>query len=212
MKTLLALLCLAVTAPAAFAQERLFTREDYTRYFSGGAFASKSQYYASEGRVEVLSNRTSMFAGRHFLVQSMESVDVAPNYDLSSVYPFYKVISRTAEQLVWEGTRQVWVYEYSSKEFDADDSQVWESNDTVAGVSEGDRKAGDMHQFYRDADRRSGWDVAGNAAAYRESAVGFWTWQCRWLRGETYDVRCQAVHQPTGRIEDYSYRRLDQIS
>lgn len=214
MKCGLIALLLILTAPAAIAQEpeRVFTREDYVRYFSPGAFASKSRYYTSEGRTEVYSNKTSSFAGRHFLTQEMEALDVSPNYDLGSPFPYYKVISRTVEQMLWDEARQLYVFEYSKAEFEGDTSQVWESSDTIAGVSEGDRAGGLMHKFYRDVDRRTGADAAANEAAYRKSAIGVWTWQCRWLRGEKYDVKCEAMHTPTQRIEDFSYRRLDQIS
>jgi hypothetical protein len=209
---LLPLLIALLTAPAALAQGRPFEHEDYLTYFSPGRFASKSDYYSSTGEMSVISNRPSSILGRQFLAQGIEAIDAAPNYDLGSVFPYYKVQSRTVEHMVWDASRKLWLFDYSEAEFDSDRSVAWESHNTDPEISPGDRKVGDMHGFYKDADTRAKRDVSAIEAEYRRNVIGTWTWRCEYLRGEDYEVRCVATHMPTMRPEDYSYRRLDQIS
>lgn len=211
----LALICLAAGAAGAQsprADGRVFEREDYLSYFTPGRFASKSVYYSSHGVMEVISNRTRSLFGRSFLTQSMETLDVSPNYDANSGYPFYKIRSMSDEDLAWDEGRKVWVFEYSNADFDRDQSRVWESDDNAAEITAGDKASGDLHRFYNAADARAGRNPEQTEQAFRESVVGLWSWRCVYLRRETFDVECRATHLATWRDEDYSYRRIDLFS
>jgi hypothetical protein len=214
MKTWLPLVLLAVlAAPAALAQERAFTEADYLKFFAPGHFASKSVYYASTGEMEVLANKPSNLFGRHFLAQTTATLDVAANYDSQSEFEFYKVKAENTEQLVWDDARQVYLFVYSLAEFEKEGSTVWESRNMDPEISPRDKGPYPLHRFYNDADRRAGRDVAAIELRYRTDVVGAWTWRCVWLAPkQEFQVRCDATHQPTGRVEDYLYRRSDLVS
>lgn len=215
--------CLAfavLSATAAYAQkpipaegkEKPFTREDYERYFVPGRFASKSVFYQSEGTMDVISNVVKHPGGRYALTQTIDTLDTSANYDLKSGFPYYKVRSRVGEEMLWDDRLQAYVFEYSNKDFDEDASLAWESRDNKAAISKGDSGPAPLHKFYNDADRRAGNDVKAIAAQYRKDVVGMWVWRCFYKKRGAFDVECRAVHQPTGRSEDYSYRKLDLVS
>lgn len=223
MKLRIVLFALALAAPAAAdpplrpaqtapIKERAFTRADYESYFAAGRFASRSVYYQSEGVMEVIANKISTVAGRYVLAQTIDALDVSPNYDVGSAYPFYKVRTRDTEQMFWDDKLNAYVFEYSNAEFDGDNSLAWESKDTKPEISKGDKGGFPLHKFYHDADRRAGHNVAAIDAQYRKDVTGMWTWRCFYLQRAQFDVECRAVHQPSGRSEDYSYRKLDLVS
>jgi hypothetical protein len=207
-------LCAATGAANAFADNpgRAFKREDYEHYFSPGRFASHSPFYDSDGEMEVLSNHRMTIAGQYVLEQTTQSFDVSLNYDVDSAFRFYKIMSINTDQMLWDDHRGVYVYDYSAREFDTDNAQVWESRDDHIDISTADRKRGALHTFYRDVDKRAGRDAREFDQEFRNDVVGYWTWACAYVSGGKFDVACKARHETTGRTETYFYRRLDLIS
>ena len=195
----------------AFADERSFTREDYESYFEPGRFATWSPFYQSDGAMEIVVNRNATVGGRHILEQTTRSFDVAANYDIMSEYAFYKIESDNTDLMMWDEQRQVWVYDYTPKEFDTDTARVWESNNNEIRISDGDLDRGPLHQFYRDADRRAGRDATLFDRDFRNEVVGMWSWSCTWVNENGFDVECEAAHQKSERVETYFYRKLDLI-
>jgi hypothetical protein len=208
----LALIAALALAPGAAAAPRVFAMEDYERYFSPGRFQSQSVYHASQGLLVIEARSARRIAGRTVLEQRFRSLDVAANYDLRSDYPFYKIESEGSDQMVWADWLDAYVFEYSDADFDANDSRVWESHDQSLAVSEGDRDAGLLHDFYREADRKGQQDVEALDAQYRRDVVGRWTMRCYYIRDRDYDVECVNTHLPTQREERYYYRKLDLVS
>lgn len=201
----------AFAAPPA-AKEKAFTREDYEKYFAPGRFASKSVFYQSEGTMDVVSNIVTHPAGRYLLTQTIDTIDTSVNYDRRSAFPFYKVKTHVGEAMMWDDKLGAYIFEYSNKEFDGDASLAWESRDDKTVISKGDKGPFPLHTFYNDSDRRAGADVKAIAAQYRKDVVGMWVWRCFYKKRGAFDVECRATHQPTGRTEDYSYRKLDLVS
>ncbi|MBI1361408.1 MAG: hypothetical protein GC155_14110 [Alphaproteobacteria bacterium] len=205
------LLALCVSG-AAWAEPRLFSRDDYVLYFAPGRFETRSTYYGSHGVMEVLKNRTGANGARATLAQTTRSLDVSANYDVLSARSFYKIVSTSVQDMVWDDVRKLYVYGYSDRDFDTNDSVVWESLDDRIEVSKDDIKRGLLHDFYKEADRRASRDVALLDRQYRHDVVGLWTMQCAYIRDNQYEVDCTMEHLPTHRIEHYFYRRLDLVS
>jgi hypothetical protein len=211
LRTVAAGACTMMMAASAFAEERVFTRQDYESYFAPGRFASFSPFYQSDGILEVVSSRASTSAGRYFLEQTTRSFDVSANYHVESQFKFYKIDSTHTDNMIWDERRGVYFYDYSGAEFDSDGSLVWESHDGKLDLSDGDLARGDLHQFYRDVDRKAGRDPKVFDEDFRREVVGFWTWACAYLHKDRYDVSCKATHQTSGREETYLFRRLDLV-
>jgi len=200
-----------IASPAAFAGDRPFTREDYESYFAPGRFATYSPYYLSNGTLEVVVNRTAVVAGQYVFEQTTRSLDVSANYDLTSRFDYYKIESVHTDQMVWSERRQAYVYDYTDKEFDADEARVWESNDNGIALSGGDLDRGELHRFYRDADKRAGRDAKVFDQDFRKEVVGVWSWSCAWVANGKFDVECKARHETSKRLETYLYRKLDLV-
>ena len=198
-------------AGTAFAGDRPFTRDDYESYFAPGRFATYSPYYLSNGTMEVVANKIADVAGRHVFEQTTRSFDVSANYDLTSRFDYYKIEALHTDQMVWDERRQAYIYDYTNKEFDADEAKVWESNDNGIALSDGDLNRGELHKFYRDADKRAGRDARLFDQDFRKEVVGIWTWSCAWVSHEKFDVECKAMHETSRRLETYFYRKLDLI-
>ena len=204
-------LCLWANALAAFADERQFTREDYETYFSPGRFATWSPFYRSDGWMIVVVNRKATVGGRHVLEQTTRSFDVSTNYDLMSDFDYYKIESRHTDLMMWDERRKVWIYDYTGKEFDTDNAQVWESEDNRVELSKTDLDRGSLHQFYRNADKRAGRNADEFDKEFRGQVIGLWSWSCAWVSDGKFDVECKAAHEKSDRVETYFYRKLDLI-
>ena len=197
---------------AANADPRVFERQDYESYFAPGRFETEAPYYSSVGLLEVLANRPRSAGENYILEQTTHALDVSSNYDARSILGFYKIDSHAIQDMVWDEGRHSYRYIYSDKEFDANDSIVWESSNDRIEISRGDVKRGLLHAFYTSADRRAGLNVKALDAQYRKDVVGAWTMQCAYIRDNKYDVDCTVVHVPSRRVEHYFYRKLDQVS
>lgn len=212
-RRLLAGVLLALCASgAAWAEPRLFSREDYVQYFAPGRFETRATYYGSRGLMEVLKNRTGANGVAATLTQTTRSLDVSANYDVLSARPFYKIVSTSVQEMVWDEARKLYAYPYTDKDFDANDSVAWESFDDHIEISRDDINRGLLHLFYENADRRASRDAMALDAQYRHDVVGRWTMQCAYIRDNEYEVDCTMEHMPTHRIEHYFYRRLDLVS
>ncbi|MDZ4760689.1 MAG: hypothetical protein SGJ21_06415 [Alphaproteobacteria bacterium] len=215
MKVRAIIICLLValaSEASALAQTRLFKREDYETFFAPGRFKSHAAYYASHGLLEIVKNRSTIFAGRYFLEQTMQALDVSANYDTLSANPYYKIESRGAEVMVWDDRLKAYLYEYSAADFDGNASIVWESTNDQIEITPDDSSSGDLHEYYRAADVRASQDVDALHSQYRRDVVGGWSMQCGYIRDDEWDVECKVLHQPTQRLELYYYRKLDLIS
>jgi len=201
----------SVAVPAAFADERPLTRDDYETYFAPGRFATFSPFYQSDGTMEVLVNRKANVAGRYVLEQTTHSFDVSPNYDLMSEFDYYKIESSHTDVMMWDERRQAWVYDYTGEEFDNESARVWESENNDTGVSDRDFDRGSLHAFYRAADKRAGRDAGVFDKEFRSEVIGLWTWKCAWTGDGGFDVECKAAHEKSERVETYFYRKLDLI-
>jgi hypothetical protein len=209
---LLAIILTFGATPLAHAEPRMFDRQDYETYFAPGRFETRAPYLSSVGLFEVLSSRVRNVGGRYVLEQTSHTLDVSANYDARSLLGFYKIDTRAIQDMIWDERRQVYIYTYSDREFDTNDSMVWESRNDRIEISEGDVKRGLLHPFYNDADKRAGQDVKALEDQYRKNTVGAWTMQCAYIRDARYDVDCVVTHTPTGRVEHYFYRKLDLVS
>ncbi len=195
----------------AHADPRIFERQDYESYFAPGRFETHAPYYSSVGLFEVLENRVRPSGDKYILEQTTHALDVSANYDVRSILGYYKIDSHAVQDMVWDEARRLYVYIYADKEFDANDSVVWESSNDRIEISRGDVKRGLLHAFYNDADRRAGQNVKALDAQYRKDVVGAWTMQCAYLRDSKFDVDCTVVHVPSRRVEHYFYRKLDLV-
>ena len=197
----------AALPAAAQTQARAFEKEDYARYFAEGRLETYSPYYSSRGALEILKSDTLRLGGLYVIHQAARSLDVSPNYDVWSDYPFYKIVADGEDQLVWNQQLGVMLFDYSAEAFDADDSVAWESHNDWAEISEDDYEAGMLHDFYRRADLRAGRDPDEFKARYRKEVTGAWMLKCFYLVRQEYEVECLHTHQPTGRVERHMYRR-----
>ncbi len=161
--------------------------------------------------MQVVANSEATVAGRHFLDQTIRSFDVAANYDILSDYAYYKIESANTDAMMWDERRQVWIYDYTPREFDTDTARVWESNDNKVELSDGDIDRGPLHQFYRDADKRAGRDANLFDGDFRNEVIGIWTWRCSWVNENGFDVECKSAHEKSDRVESYFYRKLDLV-
>lgn len=200
-------LVLAGGAAPAVAQARAFEKEDYARYFAAGRLESYSPFYESHGVLDMLESRPIEVGGLYVVRHKARSLDVSPNYDVWSDYPFYKIRAEGEEQLVWNRPLKAMLFDYDAEEFDNDDSVAWESNNDWAEVSPEDKEAGLLHDFYRRADERAGRDPDEFKAQYRKDVTGPWLMKCFFLVRQEYEVECLHTHQPTGRVERHMYRR-----
>lgn len=198
--------CMGVAAPA-MAQSRAFTKEDYARYFAAGRLESYSPYYESRGLLDVIESRPMELGGIYVVQQKARSLDVSPNYDVWSDYPYYKIMAEGEDQLVWNKQLGAMLFDYTADEFNDDDSVAWESNNDWAEISPEDKEAGLLHDFYRRADLRAGRDPDEFKANYRKEVTGPWLMKCFFLVRQEYEVECLHTHQPTGRVERHMYRR-----
>ena len=201
-----------VVCAAANADPRVFERQDYENYFAPGRFETQAPYYSSVGLFEVLANRTRSVGNAYILEQSTHALDVSANYDARSILGFYKIESHAVQDMVWDEGRRLYSYIYSDREFDANDSIVWESSNDRIEISRGDLKRGLLHAFYNNADKRAGQNVKALDAQYRKDVVGPWTMQCAYIHDNKFDVDCTVVHMPSRRVEHYFYRKLDLVS
>lgn len=200
-------MAVAATPASAQSEARAFEKEDYARYFAEGRLETYSPYYSSHGALEVLESKALKLGGLYIVHQTARSLDVSPNYDVWSDYPFYKIMAEGEEQLVWNQQLGAMLFDYSAEAFDNDDSVAWESQNDWAEVSEGDYEAGLLHDFYRRADLRAGRDPDEFKARYRDEVTGPWLLKCFYLVRQEYEVECLHTHQPTGRVERHMYRR-----
>ena len=196
-----------LVAPAQ-AQARAFEKEDYARYFAAGRLESFSPFYESRGVLDMLESRPMKLGGIYVVQQKARSLDVSPNYDVWSDYPFYKIRAEGEEQLVWNVQLGAMLFDYTAEEFDGDDSIAWESNNDWPEISPADKDAGLLHDFYRRADERAGRDPVAFNARYRNDVTGPWSMQCFYLVRQEYEVECLHTHQQTGRVERHMYRRM----
>ncbi len=210
MIRLLVLLALAGAGMAgpAQAQSRGFEKEDYARYFADGRLESYSPFYESRGVLVILQSKPVQMGAIYVVQQRARSLDVSPNYDVWSDYPFYKILAEGEEQLVWNAQLGAMLFDYGADEFDGDDSTVWESQNGWAEISPEDRQAGLLHDFYRRADERAGRDPDAFKAQYRKEVTGAWLMKCHYLVRQEYEVECLHTHQRTGRVERHMYRRV----
>ena len=202
----------AADAQLARKPERVFTRADYESYFKAGRFATYSPFYQSDGVMAVVRNVVTPVAGQYRLEQTTTSFDSSPNYDVSSKYPWYKIQTQHVEQMVWDPKLGLYRYDYLPAEFGADKARVWESNDRNLVISPGDKSGGDLHQFYRDADRRAGQNPKKMEDDFKKTIIGAWTWTCSFIKHEQFEVECNAKHLATQHVETFYYRRLDELT
>lgn len=207
------MLCISValTGPAAAREPRVFSREDYATYFSPGRLQTHSPYYESDGRLEIIRNRVLKVGGKIFLEQTVQSLDVSPNYDTLSDAPFYKIRSNGVSRMVWDDRRSAFLFDYSQADFDGDTSEVFESRDSRVEITSADTPRGRLHAFYRKADARAGRNVEELDRLYREEVVGSWSMQCAYVSTREFEVACELTHLPTDRVERHLYRKLDLI-
>ena len=202
----------AGVADAQLQKPRSFSRDDYEMYFNPGRFATYSPFYQSDGVMDVVGAKVTRAAGRYLLRQSTKSFDVSPNYDIDSGFPFYKIQTQHTEHMVWDARQGLYRYDYTASEFGADTARVWESNDRQISVSTGDKERGDLHRFYRDADRRAGQDPKKMEDDFKATIIGPWTWACAFIRDDRFEVECQARHLGSQHVETFFYRRLDELT
>lgn len=204
----LGLFVVAGLAAPAQAQARAFEKEDYARYFAVGRLESFSPFYESRGVLDMLESRPMKLGGIYVVQQRARSLDVSPNYDVWSDYPFYKIRAEGEEQLVWNAQLGMMLFDYTAEEFDADDATAWESQNDWSEISPEDKDAGLLHDFYRRADERAGRDPVAFNNRYRKEVTGPWSMQCFYLVRQEYEVECLHTHQQTGRVERHLYRRM----
>jgi hypothetical protein len=202
----------AGVAEAQLQKPRTFSRADYETYFEPGRFATYSPFYQSDGVMDVVGNKVTSAAGQYLLQQSTRSFDVSPNYDLNSVFPFYKIQTQHTEYMVWDGRQGLYRYDYTTAEYGVDKARVWESNDQNVSISIGDKGGVDLHQFYRDADRRAGQNPKKMEDDFKTTIIGPWTWSCAFIRDDRFEVECKAKHLISQHIETFFYRRLDELT
>ncbi|MEP7211132.1 MAG: hypothetical protein ABI740_09875 [Alphaproteobacteria bacterium] len=200
-----------VAIPAAWADPRIFERQDYESYFAPGRFETRAPFYSSVGLFEILGNSVRAVGGRYVLEQTTHALDVSANYDVRSIFGYYKIESHAVQDMIWDERRHIYAYTYSDREFDTNDSIVWESSNDRIEISKDDVKRGILHHFYNDADGRTGQNVEALDAQYRKDVVGAWMMQCAYIRDSKYDVDCTVTHIPTRRVEHYFYRKLDLV-
>ncbi|MDP3736040.1 MAG: hypothetical protein Q8R02_01545 [Hyphomonadaceae bacterium] len=211
----IAVCLLTVFAGVAEAQRqkpRVFSRADYETYFKPGRFATYSPFYQSDGVMDVVGNKVTGAAGQYLLEQSTKSFDVSPNYDFTSAYPFYKIQTQHTELMVWDARQGLYRYDYTAAEFGVDKARVWESNDQALKISPADKGGGDLHQFYRDADRRAGQNPKTMEDDFKTTIVGQWTLTCSFIRDDRFEVECNAKHLRSEHVETFFYRRLDELT
>lgn len=202
----------AGVAEAQRQQPHVFSRADYESYFKPGRFATYSPFYQSDGVMDVVGNKVKAAAGQYLLEQTTKSFDVSPNYDLRSAYPFYKIQTQHTELMLWDARLGLYRYDYTPAEFGFDKARVWESNDQVLAVSPTDKGRGDLHQFYRDADRRSGQNPKKMEDEFKKTIIGQWTWTCSFIPNDRFEVECRAKHILSDHVETFFYRRMDELT
>jgi hypothetical protein len=211
---LLALIVCVIVAPAVAAQAGTtrFRQADYETYFVPGRFETWAPDYNSRGELEVIKTSVTEEKGARVLVQTYRTLDVGPNYDRRSRYPYYKIQSEAADRMVWDAKLAAYRFRFTNEDFFGDRSLVWESRNSIPTITSSDVPRGNLQAFYRAADERAGEDASALREFHREDKVGSWTKACGFLKGQPYEVACAFTHEPTGRVEMYYYRREGLVS